>query len=108
MGTQVVSPREQALEAALQAFVDASRLDLNSEERRRAIAACWPAARAALAMPAETEAADECAYCGCLVVGDAPVPATDDDAGWEDLKGDHARGCEWIATRAHRREAVSR
>lgn len=30
------------------------------------------------------------------------VPGPGDDAGWDRLAGQHAPGCEWIATRAHR------
>jgi hypothetical protein len=30
------------------------------------------------------------------------VPSPSDDAAWERLAEDHAPGCEWIATRAHR------
>jgi hypothetical protein len=52
----------------------------------------------------EPEQLAECVYCG----RDAelvPVPAVDDDDAWEALAADHAPGCEWIRTRAHRREA---
>src|SRR5690606_15831094 len=46
-----------------------------------------------------------CAYCGHEHPYDPTVPDEGDDAAWEAKAGDHAEGCEWIATRAHRRAA---
>ena len=48
----------------------------------------------------------QCVYCDMLLSGPEPdtaPPAVDDDAAWEALANDHFTGCEWIATRAHRR-----
>lgn len=45
-----------------------------------------------------------CAYCTATVPADEGVPALRDDAAWTALGADHAEGCEWIATRAHRRD----
>ena len=50
----------------------------------------------------------ECAYCSADVPGDvrgeeAP-PAVDDDVAWIDLAAHHLPSCEWILTRAHRRD----
>jgi hypothetical protein len=45
-----------------------------------------------------------CAYCGALVLNGIEVPASDDDAAWAKLATEHAAGCEWIVTRAHRLE----
>lgn len=43
----------------------------------------------------------ECVYCGSSTP-EVPVPAVGDDAAWAALAAEHADGCEWIATRAHR------
>lgn len=58
----------------------------------------------------ETEgpAPTECAYCARLVRdrGDEPPPAVDDDPAWLEVACDgHALDCEWMVTRAHRRDA---
>lgn len=47
-----------------------------------------------------------CAYCradvrGC---GDCAAPPAEDDEAWTELAAEHAPGCEWVATRAHRLE----
>ena len=34
------------------------------------------------------------------------VPAVDDDAAWAALEIQHGKNCEWIATRAHRRDVA--
>lgn len=48
---------------------------------------------------------EECEYCSMDVVcDDAPIPDMDDDAAWIDLARHHLPGCEWILTRAHRRD----
>ena len=47
-----------------------------------------------------------CVYCHANGLLDEPVPAEDDDAAWERMATEHQPGCEWIATRAHRREPV--
>lgn len=47
----------------------------------------------------------ECAYCGGDVTETYDIPAPDDSAAWARLAADHAADCEWVATRAHRREA---
>jgi hypothetical protein len=46
-----------------------------------------------------------CAYCDCEIPEEdlLTVPKASDDAEWERLAEQHAPGCEWIATRAHRR-----
>lgn len=48
-----------------------------------------------------------CAYCGeHVTAADAEeVPAEGDDDAWARLAPQHLSGCEWIATRAHRRSA---
>ena len=49
-----------------------------------------------------------CAYCGEHVEDRTtePVPLLGDDHGWVMLARQHAPGCEWIATRAHRLEVT--
>lgn len=45
----------------------------------------------------------ECAYCSRDVTAvDLTPPALHDDLAWENLATEHALGCEWVATRAHR------
>ena len=54
----------------------------------------------------------ECIYCGYEIEGEVddqgvamdPVPAIDDDDAWRDIAQHHADDCEWVLTRAHRRE----
>lgn len=48
---------------------------------------------------------EECADCLADVDSGLGVPAVSDDEAWEDLATQHRDDCEWIATRAHRREA---
>lgn len=52
----------------------------------------------------------ECAYCQRMVSAAAhehnQAPSADDDTAWDELAAEHAEGCEWIATRAHRRNAA--
>lgn len=52
----------------------------------------------------------ECIYCGSSRVrarGEKQPPAEHDDAAWEALAAEHApTGCEWIDTRANRRDPV--
>lgn len=48
----------------------------------------------------------ECAYCRREVVA-GEVPDPDDDAAWEELADQHDDDCEWVATRAHRRDPVA-
>lgn len=53
------------------------------------------------------EDVEPCAYCGESISygeGLREVPDVDDDEAWERLGKAHVRGCEWITTRAHRRE----
>ena len=60
---------------------------------------------------AVTTSQHECIYCGWTHQPDpatAPVPRVDDDAAWSTLAETHATDCEWITTRAHRREAPPR
>lgn len=47
----------------------------------------------------------ECAYCSSEIPADQSeiVPDIDDDDSWANLELSHAKECEWIATRAHRR-----
>ncbi len=47
----------------------------------------------------------ECLYCGATVHEREIPPAVDDDNGWTQEAEQHAEGCEWVATRAHRLEA---
>ena len=42
-----------------------------------------------------------CIYCECDVTTDE-TPAPYADSAWAALAGEHARDCEWVATRAHR------
>jgi hypothetical protein len=49
------------------------------------------------------EVGAECLYCGRDSDLDA-TPAVDDDAAWGALARDHAADCEWVVTRAHRRD----
>jgi len=50
------------------------------------------------------ECGHECIYCGRRVPGtdDDPVPAVGDEDAWQALAAQHANGCEWVYTRAHR------
>lgn len=51
----------------------------------------------------------QCVYCMATVPGcpDCPnAPPVDDDDTWGELAKDHADGCEWIATRAHREDEL--
>jgi len=50
----------------------------------------------------------ECAYCAHEVQADdyGTVPAADDDAEWTRLAPQHTGDCEWISTRAHRRNVA--
>lgn len=51
----------------------------------------------------DDEPSDECIYCGATLCGDLPpVPALGDDRAWTTLAADHASGCDWTRTRAHR------
>ena len=49
-----------------------------------------------------------CIYCGETITGSEqdPVPHDSDDEAWAAIedKGEHMPGCEWVRTRAHRRE----
>jgi len=45
-----------------------------------------------------------CIYCGLDTPELQEVPAVDNDEAWERLALEHEAGCEWIATRAHRRD----
>ncbi len=50
----------------------------------------------------------ECLYCGAEVLGcqECPgAPPADDSEAWAELATEHAPGCEWVITRAHRNEA---
>lgn len=49
-------------------------------------------------------ATHECDYCSAWLTSDpnSPVAAIGDDEAWERLARVHHRGCEWVATRAHR------
>jgi hypothetical protein len=50
----------------------------------------------------------ECCYCGAIVPGceSCPnAPPADHDGAWEALAELHNAGCEWIRTRAHRRDS---
>ena len=47
----------------------------------------------------------ECIYCNAdvdAVDEDERPPEVDDDGAWAALAVQHAAGCEWIETRAHR------
>ena len=63
------------------------------------------AADRAAAVPAPTA---ECAYCSADVPydvrGEDAAPAVEDDIAWIDLAHHHLPSCEWILTRAHRRD----
>jgi ferredoxin len=50
--------------------------------------------------------ADTCSYCERAIADNTVVPACDDDAGWGELAPSHADDCEWITTRAQRRQKV--
>lgn len=49
----------------------------------------------------------ECAYCDRESEPCSSVPAVDDDTAWTDLARHHLPSCEWILTRAHRRDVPS-
>lgn len=46
---------------------------------------------------------EECMYCGAVVPVEEP-PKVGDDEEWRRLAVVHNWGCEWVETRAHRRE----
>ncbi len=46
----------------------------------------------------------ECADCGREHALPDSVPDADDDEAWGELAAEHDDDCEWIATRAHRRD----
>jgi hypothetical protein len=48
---------------------------------------------------------EECSYCGRDVVVQA-VPAVADEKTWAHLTVVHASTCEWVSTRAFRRDEV--
>lgn len=52
-----------------------------------------------------TDESVECSYCGADVPGLA-VPEMHDDAAWGTLAAQHNPKCEWVETRAHRRDGV--
>lgn len=56
----------------------------------------------------EPEEPVRCAYCDCEI--EAPdrltVPKADDDDEWTRLAEQHGPDCEWIRTRAHRRDDI--
>ncbi len=43
----------------------------------------------------------ECAYCGQMVKT-VEAPSAGDDEAWAAIAEEHADGCEWVETRAHR------
>lgn len=45
----------------------------------------------------------ECAYCA-RDVHETAIPALGDSGGWAELASEHAADCEWVLTRAHRRD----
>lgn len=49
----------------------------------------------------------ECLYCGQMVKleDSGEVPAQSDDEAWERIAANHAPDCEWVTSRAHRRES---
>jgi len=49
---------------------------------------------------------EPCAYCHAEIPDGEPVPALDDEETWMVLALDHADDCEWIRTRAHRRDVA--
>ena len=51
------------------------------------------------------DAEPKCAYCGALAHNANYVPAAYDDEAWQAEATHHAPTCEWVATRAHTREA---
>lgn len=46
----------------------------------------------------------ECAYCSEMVSELDSVPPVDDDEAWDVIAKEHDSDCEWVLTRAHRRE----
>jgi hypothetical protein len=54
---------------------------------------------------AEEAAGVECIYCWALGTTQA-VPDVDDDDSWDELAKEHGDDCEWVLTRAHRREVA--
>jgi hypothetical protein len=52
---------------------------------------------------ADNPVGETCGYCGIEVATDhVDAAAVDDDETWELIAAEHAAGCEWVATRAHR------
>ena len=51
---------------------------------------------------ADCSATEECAYCGRHVPAESSVPLVQDDRRWAEIAGEHAPGCEWALSRAHR------
>lgn len=52
------------------------------------------------------ELAVKCIYCERMVSFWPEVPASNDEEAWEELATEHDTDCEWIATRAHTRDAA--
>ena len=54
----------------------------------------------------QEEEDEECAYCNREIPANkVNAPAEDDEEAWEALAKYHREWCEWITTRAHRRDA---
>lgn len=45
-----------------------------------------------------------CIYCDEPVSDETEIPAADDDVRWGEIAAQHYVDCEWIHTRAHRRD----
>lgn len=52
------------------------------------------------------ELTHRCIYCDRAVPHRETVPPATDDEAWDELATEHYEDCEWVATRAHRRELV--
>ena len=73
----------------------------------RDCSAHWPdgAIYCRLACCEEAHRIATCVYCNEPVTDAEEIPALDDDTAWSRIAAEHYVGCEWIHTRAHRREA---
>ena len=52
---------------------------------------------------------ERCIYCGSDVPVDvvAEIPAVSEHNEWDRIAEYHTRSCEWVATRAHRADALA-
>jgi len=83
------------------AFTDRVETDAFEEELLAAVPVHRGLHRPAPGKSGTTPGFSRCIYC-LAVTEETDVPGVDDDAAWAELAIQHADGCEWVITRAHR------